>query len=563
MDSNHKFCSICSKRHISKPSIEWCTECNQAFCTECKECHSLMSISENHMTIPIDRHDELQTSILSINNICENHTEKYELYCQTHDKLLCLTCIEEHSECKDFKSIKKIAKDIKSSESFNEVHMSLEDIDTNIDKMIQEIQSNHNSTKDCPRMILQQICEIREKVNMHLDMLEKRLKDELSELANKAENDMQVTIKSLEETKFQNTRKQKKMEDFINYASDLQTFIGLRHLSCEVITDEAFLRSLQENGSLDKVKIVLELDDNITSFSNVINTLGSFQLQKIPGNFCLESQADKKAQTTGKTKSIGDIGVKLLNTIDTKGDSIMGCDFLPDSKMVFSNYSMPSNTDFIVVIDSNGSLLSKISVDPNYAFDVAALDEKNVVVTSPKTNDPRIIFIDIYSKAVTKIETECICESMTFINGNFLSISPEKGIRNINAKNGRIMSTIDNCLPNFASITSLKSKIYFCDPVKNVISCCNMVGTTIWSFTDDTIIKKPQGIAVDGMGNAYVTNQDLNNVIVISPDGNQSKLLLSQSDGLENPKAIQYDRKRDRLLVANKTMKAFLFDISH
>lgn len=116
--------------------------------------------------------------------------------------------IEEHSECKDFKSIKKIAKNIQGFESFNEVRRSLEDIDTNIDKMIQEIQSNHKSTQDYPRMILQQICEIREKVNMHLNMLEKRLNGELFELTNKAENDMQLTIKSLEKTKLQNARKQ-------------------------------------------------------------------------------------------------------------------------------------------------------------------------------------------------------------------------------------------------------------------------------------------------------------------------------------------------------------------
>lgn len=169
---------------------------------------------------------------------------------------------------------------------------------------------------------------------------------------------------------------------------------------------------------------------------------------------------------------------------------------------------------------------------------VAALDERNVAVTSPMTNDPRIMFIDIYSKALTEIETKCVCESMTFSNRNFLYNTPGKGIQHINAKNGRIMLTIDNCLPNFASITSLKSKIYCCDPAKNIISCCNMVGTPIWSFTDNNIIKNPKGIAVDGMSNVYVTNQDLNNVIVISPDGNQSKLLLS--DGLDNPTAIQY-----------------------
>lgn len=104
----------------------------------------------------------------------------------------------------------------------------------------------------------------------------------------------------------------------------------------------------------------------------------------------------------------------------------MGCDVLPDGKMVFRNYSMPSSSDFIVVIDSNGSLLRKISVDPNYAFDVVALDEKSVAVTSPMTNAPRIMFIDIYSKAVTEIKTKCVCKSIAFSNGFFYLLLREK-----------------------------------------------------------------------------------------------------------------------------------------
>lgn len=47
----------------------------------------------------------------------------------------------------------------------SEVRMSIEDMDTNIDKMILEIQSNHTSTKEAPIMNLQHVCEIREKVD--------------------------------------------------------------------------------------------------------------------------------------------------------------------------------------------------------------------------------------------------------------------------------------------------------------------------------------------------------------------------------------------------------------
>ncbi|CAG2222243.1 unnamed protein product [Mytilus edulis] len=384
MDSDHKFCTICSKRHISKPSIEWCSECNQAFCVECSECHRLMSTTENHMTVPIDSYDELRASVLSISNMCEDHNETYHLYCQSHDKLLCPTCIEDHSECKDIKSINKITK-------------------------ISRIP-NHS-------------------------MKYERLKEELSQLERKAVIDMQLTLKDLEEKKLRNARKRKQMQDITTYASDLHTFIGLKKLSSDTATYVASLQSLLENRSLDKVEIALKLDENITNFSNRINTFGSVQLQKIPGNIRLESQKNKQAQII-EERSIDDIVVKLVNTMNTKGDSIMGCEFSPGGKMVFSNFSfkLKDASDFIAVFDSDCTHLHNISVNPNYAFDVVALDEKHVAVTSPKQNESCIMLIDICSKEVTRIKTKSECRSITVSDGNFLSIAPKLGILSINAK---------------------------------------------------------------------------------------------------------------------------------
>ncbi|XP_071147614.1 uncharacterized protein [Mytilus edulis] len=562
MDSNHKSCSICDRRHISKPSTDWCSECNQALCTDCKEYHSLLNISQNHMTIPIAKYDELRTSILSIGNICEDHRERYHLYCQTHDKLLCHTCIEDHSACNDIKSIDKIAKNIKTSESFNEVRMSLKDMETNIDKMIIEVQSNCTSIKDCSEIISHQMCEIRKKINKHLDTLDIQLREELSNHKNVAENYMQLTLKQLDEKKLNTARKQTQMEDITKYASDVQTFLGLRRLSSDVIADESFLMSLLENGSLDKVKIVFELDESLASFSNVISKFGLVQLKKIPGNFCLESQKSKQAQTSEKLSTIEDIFVKFVHSITTKADSIYGCEFLPDGNIVICNYPT-SGIDYICVFNSNGSSLKTIPVQPNYAYDVVAMDKHIVAVTSPHLRKNRIVSINIHNKEMTIIETEHKCYSVTFNDGKFQTISPNLGIITIDAKNGKTVSTIEIDLSWNASLTSFESKLYVCDPKLNTVSCCDMEGNNIWSFKDDAVIKKPGGIAVDGMGNVYVTNEDMHNVIVISPDGNQTRQLLSQSDGLKKPRAIQYNRRQNRLMVANKSEKAFLFDISH
>ncbi|XP_052082944.1 uncharacterized protein LOC127720410 [Mytilus californianus] len=377
---------------------------------------------------------------------------------------------------------------------------------------------------------------------------------------------MQLTIKNLEEKKLQNARKQKQMEDIKKYASDLQTFLGLRHLSSEVLEDVASLQLLLENESLDKVEIAFELDKNITSICNSINTFGSVQLRKIPCSIRLENQKGKQAQTIEKRSSIENIVVKFIDTlqVNTRGDTISGCDFLPDGKMVFSIYSLNiRDKDIIVVFTPNGTHLDNVSLDQNYAFDVVSLDDKTVAVTSPTPGGLCFMSVDIYRKRLTKTKTNFSCYSITFSDGKLLTNACGRGIISIDATNGNILSTIKRDLPTAASLALFKSKLYFCDPEKNTISCSDMEGNSIWTFKDDRVIKNPSGIAVDGMGNVYVTNQDLNNVIIVSSDGFQSKQLLSQSDGLKNPKAIQYDRKRNLLLVANKKKEAFLFDISH
>jgi hypothetical protein len=71
--------------------------------------------------------------------------------------------------------------------------------------------------------------------------------------------------------------------------------------------------------------------------------------------------------------------------------------------------------------------------------------------------------------------------------------------------------------------------------------CCDINGTTLWTFTDTSVSKDQRSIAVDDYGNVYVVGPRSANVIVISPDGKKHKQLLSKTDRLDNPWALHYD----------------------
>lgn len=95
----------------------------------------------------------------------------------------------------------------------------------------------------------------------------------------------------------------------------------------------------------------------------------------------------------------------------------------------------------------------------------------------------------------------------------------------------------------------------------NVVACYNLQGTEQWTFKNASILTGPCGIAVENVGNVYVTGNTSNNVIVISDDGKHHKEILTSSDGISNCHAIDYNRTTNQLLVANCRINAMMFTL--
>jgi DNA-binding beta-propeller fold protein YncE len=105
-------------------------------------------------------------------------------------------------------------------------------------------------------------------------------------------------------------------------------------------------------------------------------------------------------------------------------------------------------------------------------------------------------------------------------------------------------------------------KLYYTNYFTHTVICCDLHSTTQWEFNDDCVILCPCGIAVDNNGDVYVVGCNSSNVVVISPNGQRHRQLLSSKDGLKNPPVLDYDRSTNRLLVVNKSRTAFLFDVT-
>ena len=83
-----------------------------------------------------------------------------------------------------------------------------------------------------------------------------------------------------------------------------------------------------------------------------------------------------------------------------------------------------------------------------------------------------------------------------------------------------------------------------------------------WEFNYQRALQGPFGISVDNDENVHVVGYNSNNVVVISPDGQRHRQLLSSKDSLIFPTVLDYDKSTNRLLVVNRIGEAFQFDVT-
>ena len=133
MSTSPFFCGMCDNRHISKPSEVWCRDCEKGFCTECIEYHGSWKLSRGHTTIPIAEYQKLPSYMLKMTEHCNEHQEKFNLYCREHECPCCGICIvKNHSDCKNVAIMEEMIKNVKTSSMFNETEHLIKEMIENI-----------------------------------------------------------------------------------------------------------------------------------------------------------------------------------------------------------------------------------------------------------------------------------------------------------------------------------------------------------------------------------------------------------------------------------------------
>ena len=567
MSSSPSFCGMCDNRHISKPSEAWCRECEEGLCTECTEYHSSWKLSRSHTTIPIAEYRNLPSYVLEFKEHCNEHHEHFSLYCKEHECPCCGICLlQNHKDCKEVVVLGNITKNVKTSTMFNDVEHLIKDMIENIGKIRQNRETNSSSVKEQKRIIENEIQELRTNINNHLDKLEEDLLKDLTEAEKQITHETHELQVSLDEKQKKLSEYQTNIINIEKYASDLQTFLAVKQIEKDVETQDTCLQSLVNSDSLSQSKLTYKIDSGLKNITTSIQKFAEVVVESKPCQMFFVRRKDKQAQMMvtelSQPMSVENIQLSLTKRITIEEKTIRGCSLLQDGRMVFGC----NKVNTVRFFNQEGVTLFQIGKDQTGAdtFDTVDIKNKNSVAVSSGDGSNRCItIIDIESqKVMTTIPMDTDIYGMAVRGSTIYYCASNNGLRMLNLTDKSTSDGINSNMSGVYYVATSSDKLYYTNFDTHTVTCCDLHGITQWKFNDEHVLQRPYGISVDNDGNVYVVGHSSNNVVVISPNGQRLRELLSSKDGLLNPTALDYDVSTNRLLVVNRSGTAFLFDVT-
>ncbi|XP_071135298.1 uncharacterized protein PF3D7_1120000-like [Mytilus edulis] len=556
MATNWGICGICENLLITKPSVVWCSECDEGLCGECKKHHAVSKASKNHETVSIAKYKNLPTEVLQISQTCKLHNEKYELFCAKHDCPCCKKCVKSHNDCKGLTDINELIKNVKTSNAFNEIEQTLQEVVENIKRLSTKRNENLKSIENKKREIEAAIKQTRINVNLHLDKLQDDLIKELMTVEQREKSKIEKLLTSLKKKEKEIAEVQENFASIKHHASELQAFLTMKDIEKDIIGEETFVKSIATSDSTSQVNISCQINKSLQQITEILKKFGEIYVCSDPCDVSIHKRKDRQAQimVTLPIRNIDNLTLTLQKRINTKLSDVSGCSLLPGNRMVFTSYKNKT----LSVLKSDGSKDFEIK-NIGRTFDVVFIGDDSIAVTSGESN--QINIIDLKKKSKTKsIKVDSYNGGVAYKDGYLIYCAAEKGIQMISLNDETITNVNNTNLTDLAYVTTFGDKLVYTN-CNDSVTCCDYHGHILWTFCDKSVVRFLQGVSVDNDGNVYVVGGNTSNVVVISADGQHYRQLLSIEDGLWVPRALHYDTSTNELLVSNPSNEAFLYDV--
>ncbi|XP_063416457.1 uncharacterized protein LOC134698092 [Mytilus trossulus] len=525
-------CGPCQEEKVNTKADIWCYNCNEGLCSTCSVQHKKFKVTRDHKTIDIKSY---KPSIRAINTECDIHGQQLKLYCPSHLMPCCDECISiNHSKCTGIKSLESVVDNTK-------IEKSTKKIDNDINSTLQilnEIMSNKSGNikrgEEQVDSIKETIGKYRKKINKHLDDLEKKLCQETDTILNQ-EKSKASDLKTEIDGKQKNLKKmQEQLHTVIPHTSKLQSFLGLHQIEQQVHQCQRYVDDLEDDDRVKEFDIKMKQNDEIESIQSKIRSLESLgEVMVVKKNIDLnrERSVRRKAQVQSREQSnINNMAMNIETKIEInikKYISDMIC--LMDGRVIVVEYRSK-----VKLLTSDGKLQKQLPI-PGEAWSVTQINQNTIAITYP--DEKAIKIFNLENKTVTKVITlDKLCYGLSFSNNSLAVGLYGDEIRIIDLEGNTQKSIQVESQTDLLYLVYCNDRVIYSDCNGEAVNCYDESGKQIWQYTQD--LSRPYGLCKDTYGNIIVADYDSDSIIVISKDGQNSKVLIVEEDELEDPKYI-------------------------
>jgi hypothetical protein len=278
----------------------------------------------------------------------------------------------------------------------------------------------------------------------------------------------------------------------------------------------------KEKGAFnyDLYELKLDFRSELESFVKDVSKFGVVYVTEKHCSTSLVKETALQAQIPQESK----VGVTTQLTrktiVDFKTEEkgrvwIVGCDILPDGKLVFTDQEGKR----LLMFSNNGNYEKDIVRFSGKPFEVSYTGEHIVAVTIWDKHE--VVFVNVITNTITNtVDVGYECWGTDF-NMNRLAIRvmqrpTPSHIVYLDDK-GKLIDRVNIPGENSTNI-SLRDDIIKCTDWKtNTIYCYTLTGQEMWAFKDEHVLQAPRGIVLDKNRNIYVAGSQTNNVVVLSP----------------------------------------------
>ncbi|VDI36280.1 Hypothetical predicted protein [Mytilus galloprovincialis] len=539
------YCEPCTARGRTPTALEWCTECEEALCSECSEAHKVQKMSRSHHLVDIDK---IPKTINRSYNCSEHEHLPFDYFCVDHDVICCKECLpKNHLACTSVTSIDIASNNFKQSQSFLDSEEQLRFILEALEKLINNRKENCSRIEQEEKIILEQIASVKQNVISRLESLERSLKQQLTEMKEKYITKIQQQEKEIADLVTSCKSEKEGLEFVRDHGSEKQTFVSI-HSSKPILDDiENKVKQLSESFADIHLKFVKNVSkENITN-------IGSTELMETPCSYPFVPYKQRQSQVPVVPKRQVKSFTHLYD-IDMKGEKlegVTGITISDNNTLVFCD----SYTKNIYFCDENDT----------YQSSTSSLYKPWVITTIPGTNtgvmsnkeEPCVQLLDIERRRILKqVKFKQCAGGIAATNENiFVSFKGKIQVLDIR---GNLIRTISlKHKQNIIAYISICPNGNICYSTVYEVHCITSAGCPVFSYASSDLLT-PRNTTTDDEGCIYILDWGSHTIHKLTSTGTLVDILLK--DCLARPMVLCFNRNVSKVYVANqygKTISVF------